>query len=133
MVAGNIGHLNRAFAEALHGPIQFGIGIHGGEVIMGDIGYRDRVVFTAMGDAVNIAARLQEMSKTLQCEVVMSEEVRATAAIDVDALPSAEVTLRGRADPMRVRSAAKAETLAGLFETHVADADEHAAAPHPAA
>ena len=49
----------------LREPIRFGIGIHGGEVIVGDIGYRDHMVFTALGDAVNVAARLQDMTKTL--------------------------------------------------------------------
>ena len=49
----------------LHEPIRFGIGIHGGEVIVGDIGYRDHMVFTALGDAVNVAARLQDMTKPL--------------------------------------------------------------------
>ena len=32
-------------------------------MIVGDIGYRDHMVFTALGDAVNVAARLQDMTK----------------------------------------------------------------------
>ena len=39
-----------------------GFGIHGGEVIIGDIGYRDHIVFTALGDAVNVAARLEQIA-----------------------------------------------------------------------
>jgi len=39
--------------------------IHAGEVIIGDIGFRDHTVFTALGDAVNVAARLQDMTKAL--------------------------------------------------------------------
>jgi adenylate cyclase len=92
-------------------PIRFGIGIHGGEVIVGDIGYRDHMVFTALGDAVNVAARLQDMTKALACEVVISDEVRTTAGVSADALPEQEVAIRGRNEPMMVRTVTDARTL----------------------
>ena len=75
----------------LREPIRFGIGIHGGEVIIGDIGYRDHMVFTALGDAVSVAARLQDMTKSL-CEVIFSEEVRNTAGLP-PALPHHDVDI----------------------------------------
>ena len=58
-------------------------------MIVGDIGYRDHMVFTALGDAVNVAARLQDMTKTLACEAIVSEEVRITAGLAADALAAA--------------------------------------------
>ena len=64
-VAANVEELNQFLENDLREPIRFGIGIHGGEVIVGDIGYRDHMVFTALGDAVNVAARLQDMTKSL--------------------------------------------------------------------
>src|SRR5205807_7044060 len=78
-IATHIDELNEFLSHDLREPIRFGIGIHGGEVIVGDIGYRDHMVFTALGDAVNVAARLQDMTKTLACEAIVSEEVRITA------------------------------------------------------
>ena len=114
MIAANVDELNRFLEHDLREPIRFGIGIHGGEVIIGDIGYRDHMVFTALGDAVNVAARLQDMTKTLACEAIFSEEVRLTAGLAADALPQQEVAIRGRAEPMMVRVAADAETLATL-------------------
>ena len=69
MIATNVEELNQFLKHDLREPIRFGIGIHGGEVIIGDIGYRDHMVFTALGDAVNVAARLQDMTKSLACEV----------------------------------------------------------------
>src|SRR6201999_396858 len=81
MIAVNVDELNKFLAHDLREPIRFGIGIHGGEVIVGDIGYRDHMVFTALGDAVNVAARLQDMTKTLICEAIISEEVRITAGL----------------------------------------------------
>ena len=114
MIAANVEELNRFLSHDLREPIRFGIGIHGGEVIVGDIGYRDHMVFTALGDPVNVAARLQDMTKALSSEVVISDEVRATAGLAEDALPQQEVTIRGRNEPMIVRSVVDARTLSAL-------------------
>ena len=113
-IAANVDEMNRFLSHDLHEPIQFGIGIHGGEVIIGDIGYRDHMVFTALGDAVNVAARLQDMTKTLGCEAIISDEVRTTAGLAPGDLPELEVTIRGRTEPMIVRSVADAKTLSAL-------------------
>ncbi|MDP3076255.1 adenylate/guanylate cyclase domain-containing protein [Bradyrhizobium sp.] len=114
MISANIDELNQFLRHDLREPIRFGVGIHGGEVIIGDIGYRDHMVFTALGDAVNVAARLQDMTKALACEVVVSEEVRITAGLAEDSLPQQEVTIRGRAEAMIVRSVDHASMLSGL-------------------
>jgi adenylate cyclase len=114
MIAANVDELNKFLEHDLREPIQFGIGINGGEVIVGDIGYRDHMVFTALGDAVNVAARLQDMTKSLACEAVISDEVRATAGLDADILPQQEVAIRGRNEPMIVRTVTDARTLSAL-------------------
>jgi adenylate cyclase len=114
MIAANVDELNQFLSHDLREPIRFGIGIHGGEVIIGDIGYRDHMVFTALGDAVNVAARLQDMTKSLACEAILSEEVRITADLSADDLPQHEVTIRGRAEPMIVRSVTDAKMLSKL-------------------
>src|SRR4051794_1611278 len=116
MIAANVDELNRFLSHDLREPIRFGVGIHGGEVIVGDIGYRDHMVFTALGDAVNVAARLQDMTKALACEVVVSDEVRATAGLADDAIPQHEVAIRGRNEPMIVRSVTEAKMLSALVE-----------------
>jgi adenylate cyclase len=114
MIAANVGELNQFLGHDLREPIRFGIGIHGGEVIIGDIGYRDHMVFTALGDAVNVAARLQDMTKDLGCEAIVSEEVCSTAGLSADGLPLQQVELRGRTEPMIVRSVADASVLSAL-------------------
>lgn len=114
MISANVDELNQFLSHDLREPIRFGIGIHGGEVIIGDIGYSDHMVFTALGDAVNVAARLQDMTKSLACEAVVSEEVRVTAGLADNDLPQQEVAIRGRAEPMIVRSVTHAKTLSAL-------------------
>lgn len=113
-IATQIDELNELLSHDLRQPIRFGIGIHGGEVIIGDIGYRDHIVFTALGDAVNVAARLQDMTKTLACEAIVSEEVRRTAGLADDALPQQQAVIRGRDEPMAVRVVADARQLSAL-------------------
>jgi len=114
MIAANVDELNQFLSHDLREPIRFGIGIHGGEVIIGDIGYRDHMVFTALGDAVNVAARLQDMTKSLACEAIVSEEVHVTAGLPADALPRQQVEIRGRAEPMIVRTVTTAKVLSAL-------------------
>jgi adenylate cyclase len=116
MIAANIDELNRFLSHDLHEPIRFGVGIHGGEVIIGDIGYRDHMVFTALGDAVNVAARLQDMTKNLSCEAILSEEVRITAGLAAESLPEQEVAIRGRSGPMIVRTVASVKILSALVD-----------------
>jgi adenylate cyclase len=120
MVTSNVEHMNRQFASELPQPIQFGIGIHAGEVIIGDIGFRDHTVFTALGDAVNVAARLQDMTKALNCTIVVSEEVCKNAGIAPDRLMKTEVSIRGRDQPMTVCAATDPASLAGLLEEPLA-------------
>ncbi|WP_371412417.1 MULTISPECIES: adenylate/guanylate cyclase domain-containing protein [unclassified Bradyrhizobium] len=122
LIAANIKELNQFLSHDLREPIRFGIGVHGGEVIVGDIGYRDHMVFTALGDAVNVAARLQDMTKALACEAVISDEVRVTAGLADDALPAQEVAIRGRNEPMIVRTVEATRILSTLVD------DQHAVA-----
>jgi adenylate cyclase len=116
MISANVDELNEFLKHDLREPIRFGIGIHGGEVIIGDIGYRDHMVFTALGDAVNVAARLQDMTKSLACEAIVSEEVRITAGLPEDVLPQQQVEIRGRTEPMIVRSVARVKMLSALVD-----------------
>jgi adenylate cyclase len=116
MIDANVAELNQFLNHDLREPIRFGIGIHGGEVIVGDIGYRDHMVFTALGDAVNVAARLQDMTKSVGCEAIVSEEVCTTAGFSTDALPQQEVEIRGRTEPMIVRIVANTKTLSPLTD-----------------
>jgi adenylate cyclase len=122
-IATHIDELNQVLSHDLREPLRFGIGVHGGEVIIGDIGYRDHIVFTALGDAVNVAARLQDMTKTLACEAIVSDEVRRTAGLGEAALPEQEVAIRGRDEPLQVRVIADARQLANVI-----DGSERAAA-----
>ena len=82
-------------------------------------------VFTALGDSVNVAARLQDMTKSLNCKAVISEEVCKTAEIPDDALTRTQVAIRGHDESMTVRTAEDPTVLASLLDpvTDIAEAE----------
>ncbi len=110
-----IDELNNFLGHDLPEPIRFGIGIHSGEVVVGEIGYRDHMVFTALGDSVNVASRLQDLTKSLACETLLSDELRATAGLSEQALPTLELEIRGRTEPMLVCVVERAGDLAAVL------------------
>lgn len=116
-IAIHVDALNEFLGHDVPEPLRFGIGIHGGEVIIGDIGSEEHTVFTALGDSVNVAARLQDMTKALSCEVVVSGDVLKTAHVSVGDLPQIEVLIRGRVEPLIVYTVKKA----GMLSDMVAD------------
>ena len=69
IVAANVEYMNHELASELQQPVQFGIGIHGGEVIIGTLGYREHATTTAIGEAVHIASRLQDLTKEYDCQL----------------------------------------------------------------
>lgn len=61
--------------ENSHPPVQVGIGIHNGEVILGTLGSKERMDSTIIGSPVNIAKRLEESAKFLNLNIIISEEI----------------------------------------------------------
>jgi PAS domain S-box-containing protein len=66
---------NQARAEKGSSPINIGIGLHYGPVVLGDVGTEEYVEFTVIGDTVNTASRLQQATRTLQCDLVVGQEL----------------------------------------------------------
>ena len=91
-------------------PIEIGIGLHYGEVVVGNIGHARRLEFTVLGDTVNVASRLERMTRHAGTRLVISDDlVRAvqsrghepTAIIEGLRLDRTR-TVRGRQQPIAV-------------------------------
>jgi PAS domain S-box-containing protein len=66
---------NQARAEKGLSPVHIRIGLHYGPVVLGDVGTKEYVEFTVIGDTVNTASRLQQATRALQCELVVGQEL----------------------------------------------------------
>jgi len=101
-MVGNVSALSQALVEELAEPLKIGVGIHCGPAIVGRMGYGATVHLTAIGDTVNVASRLQDLTKEYHCQLVISEQVAEQAGLAVTAFPRHELTVRNRREALAI-------------------------------
>ncbi|WMS40779.1 adenylate/guanylate cyclase domain-containing protein [Acuticoccus sp. MNP-M23] len=90
-------------SEGREFPIRFGVAIHLGDAVFGNVGSGDRLDFTVIGRDVNVAARLASLCSHLGEEYLVSQEVAAIGVSHGRAMQDAgEHPVRGLAQPLRV-------------------------------
>jgi adenylate cyclase len=94
--------LNEDLRAELREPLRMGIGLHAGPAIVGEMGYGPAVSLTAVGDTVNIASRLETLTKELGAELVVSAHLVELAGADLPAARRLEVEVRGRSKTLPV-------------------------------
>jgi adenylate cyclase len=77
------------------------VGLHYGEAVVGNFGGEGRIQYTALGDGMNTAARLESANKALKTTALVSSECRNQASLDVFR-PMGRIVLSGRATPVEV-------------------------------
>ena len=103
--------LNRQLAEELEEPLRIGIGIHAGPAIIGEMGYGAATGLTAIGDSVNIASRLEAMTKEYGAQLIFSEDVATQAGVETDGLGVHQIEVRGRKEGVKIFVTEDAATL----------------------
>lgn len=108
-IADNITHINNLLKKRKLVPINIGIGLAGGKVISGRVGARgSRMDFTVVGDRVNLAARLEALSRSKdELRIMVSEEVFIPTKNEFKFTPFGKVRVKGKTE----------EVMAYILET----------------
>jgi adenylate cyclase len=94
--------LNKSNGEAGRAPLNYGIGVHVGDVMYGNIGSLTRLDFTVIGPAVNMASRLEALTKQLGRNVLLSRAFADLVQSDFDLERVGEYPVRGFSDPIEL-------------------------------
>jgi adenylate cyclase len=94
--------LNEKNSETGRAPLNYGIGVHVGDVMYGNIGSRTRLDFTVIGPAVNMASRLETLTKQLGRTVLLSRAFADFVKSDFDLERVGEYPVRGFNDPIEL-------------------------------
>lgn len=93
---------NRGFEAEFGQRLDFGMGLHAGRAAVGEVGYLETTSFTAVGEVVNTASRLQDHSKQAQARLVLSRFAAEQAGLRIDAQQLETVAVRGRTEALEV-------------------------------
>lgn len=97
--------LARFNAEGSHpAAVEFGVGLHSGGLIAGNVGTAERLEYTVLGDTVNVASRIESQTKAAGSQILLSEAVMAGVRPEdfpgVTFTPGQPVLMKGKSAPM---------------------------------
>jgi adenylate cyclase len=98
----NLGKLNERRALLGKTPFKHGIGIHTGSVLAGNTGSDDRLSYALIGDTVNLASRIEGLTKALQSDILISHETISCLSSSFDLERETPQDVKGFSKPITV-------------------------------
>ncbi|HKU16250.1 MAG TPA: adenylate/guanylate cyclase domain-containing protein [Steroidobacteraceae bacterium] len=94
--------LNEKLAEQGIDPLEIGVGIHSGTVVAGLIGPDNRIEYGVVGDAVNLASRVESLTREMQATILVSREIAAQLGPAFALGRTATLPVKGKSQPVEV-------------------------------
>jgi adenylate cyclase len=94
--------LNETHRSSGRAPLNYGVGVHVGDVMYGNIGSRSRLDFTVIGPAVNMASRLEALTKQVGHKVLLSRAFADFVKGEFDLERVGEYPVRGFSEPIEL-------------------------------
>jgi adenylate cyclase len=107
--------VNEKLESELGRPLEVGIGISGGALLLGRIGYGEAVDFTVIGSPVNVASRLEALAKEKGFQVMVTRDVAREAGWEPSTEFTMTVDVRGVAEPVEVIGIPRGRDMTGNF------------------
>lgn len=115
MISG-LAELNAKWAAEGREPFEVGIGLHLGEVLAGEIGSVDKIEFGVIGDAVNLASRIEGLTKYFGVQLLVSDAVAHKVEQQAGLRNVGRVRVKGRIEPVELHAPSRGGELDVKFQ-----------------
>lgn len=110
-LAEGIKELSTETSSDFGSDLKFGIGIHAGTSVVGAMGYGENITDTAIGDCVNVASRLEQLTKEEECQLIITSDLYQRSGLSLKASYEKNVTVKGKSDAFKISAFKDASTI----------------------